>query len=186
MASQLPILSAGPIQHPDCCASISTKLITNILRHVKTDFDAIASIGCGTGLLEALLLQQRPQLSLTGFEVPSCDVTYLPAQHVHKVKDTREVSHLALSSDVWLFVYPRTTSLMKAYVETYDGVFAKTIIWIGPKVDWEDHKAVFLGTTFDDVCEVEESGMAEYEIMVIIRRRARDSVADDWLNINDI
>ncbi|RMD39439.1 hypothetical protein DV735_g5697, partial [Chaetothyriales sp. CBS 134920] len=74
MSSPLPTLTDTPTHYPDCCLSISTKLLAFLsslflrLDHHSLPTDAAApvltvfSIGSGQGLLEALLIQHLARL----------------------------------------------------------------------------------------------------------------------------
>lgn len=194
MLAQLPNLTNKPIQHPDCCASLSPKLLDNIVAVLPRDDASIVSIGCGSGLLEALLLQKQPKLRMLGIEVASCTIQYLSLEHVRKVSGTWEICADAFKAEVWLFVYPRTIKLVTAYLNSSAASRVRTIIWIGPTRDWADFWPGFQECDFVDISEVEDAGLANYESMIVIRKmsaisgdgdagRSRDSHADE---IDDI
>ena len=113
----LPQLLCAPRQHIDCCASLSSTLLDNIITNLPYQKAIIASIGCGSGLLEAFLLARRPILRLLGIEVASCPVKYLSLENTRIVNGTREICPETVCADMWMFVYPRTTALVRAYLE---------------------------------------------------------------------
>jgi hypothetical protein len=170
---KLPGLSATPSQHPDCCASLSIKLLNSIVACLPRPDASVLSIGCGTGLLEALLLDWCPQLQVKGIEVASCPVRYLPPRVVRRVGGTWETCSLAATANVWLFVYPRTPSLVTSYLNTYINALVEVIIWIGPTADWEDYHPIFSDSRLCSCSKVDDSGLASYETLVVITRRDR-------------
>jgi hypothetical protein len=170
VSMHLPPLSPTPAHHPDCCLSLSSTLPDQIIKYLPDTDSSIASIGCGSGLLEALLLQQKPGLKLVGVEVASCHVKYLPKDQVHIVKGTWDISVVAKYADVWLFVYPRTTKLLATYLEAAEAADVKAVMWIGPSADWMDFETVFRQNAFDDIKMVEDAGIAGYETMAVITR----------------
>jgi hypothetical protein len=180
--TELPQISNTPTQHPDCCASLSTTLIDNVIACCPTLNATVASIGCGSGLLEALLVQQLDSLKplqsfhikIAGIEVKTCQVKYL--QFCHRVQGTWDKSEAAFRADVWLFVYPRNPNLIDAYLKVLDeDSQLKTIIWIGPTCDWADFKMVFLQRAWVGHSVFENGGLAEYETMVSITRKPANS-----------
>lgn len=61
---------------------------------------SVLDVGCGDGLLDRLLLEQRPDLSLRGLDVLVRGRTHIPVE----VFDGQSIPHAAGSVDVVLFV----------------------------------------------------------------------------------
>ena len=182
MPPKLSELSTEPRQHVDCCASLSSTLLANITSHIPREDSFVASIGCGSGLLEALILEHRPTLHILGVEVVSCAVRYLPKESVEVVDGSRTLSKKAVEADVWLFVYPRTTTLVEAYVKMAEASPVRTIIWIGPTEDWTDFAPLFESTTFDVDQIAHNTGLGTYELMVVMTKKLslmRGSMRED-------
>lgn len=127
------------------------------------------SIGSGTGLLEALLLQQRPTLDLKAVEVPSTKNKYLPADRVEIVNGYRDLCSLAADASAWMFIYPRDPWLLQKYVQVFGVQKCKLIIWIGPKADLPEIENDFLGPVWIKT-DFENCGLKSYEIMALWRR----------------
>lgn len=188
----LPNLSDTPTRHPDFCLSISTKLLhtlTTILTTNGPDTNhdlLILSVGSGSGLLEAHLLNHLTSISgpsstkftLQGVEVRSSPTTapvnkYLPEHHSTTVRGTWELSPLLEAADTLLFVYPRDPALVSRYLSARPASL-RVVIWLGPRADWEVFGGCFAGLEgFGDVdvVEGESAGVADFEMVAVVRRR---------------
>ncbi len=140
--SNLPVISPSSTQHPDCCVSLSAKLIST-LRNLIPYLPATAlSIGSGSGLLEALILDEQRNMGLFGVEVSSQVNKYLPAERLHVVEGTWALDPTADSAQTWLFIYPRKPDLLKNYLEEYGSGAVRRLIWLGPKVDSKEYERI--------------------------------------------
>lgn len=179
----LPRIGPTPERHPDCCLSLSTKLIdtiTNIF-HQRAISGLVLSIGSGSGLLESLLLsiwstQPGCELQLEGVEVSNSSGTpinrYLPEPCYSTVKGTWDLSPRAKDAAALLFVYPRHSDLIKSYLGKYHATMdskLRLVIWLGPKCDWDDHVDSFMEAGVSTSVQIlEDCGLAEYEMLAIV------------------
>ena len=161
----LPQLTKTPTQHPDCCCSLSTPLIATIAASLPSLKASVVSIGSGTGLLEALVLREVPNISLTAIEVSKAVNLYLPDGLVDVVTGTWDVSAKAIDAQCWLLVYPRSPKLLKDYFDLSGDAVVETIIWIGPRADAEDFDIVVDETAWSKEVH-EDSGVGAYELLV--------------------
>ncbi|KAJ5485173.1 hypothetical protein N7539_005161 [Penicillium diatomitis] len=170
-------LSTRPVQFPDCCLSISTTLLHTLASLLPRQPGFTLSIGSGSGLLEALVSQSDPQISIEGVEVASDVNRYIAEEHMHVAGGAWDLYARAKQASAWMFVYPREPRLVSRYIETYgngdengDGR-PEMIVWLGPKVDWVDYEVCFRQSRY---CELwvlgEEEGLAPYESAVVARR----------------
>jgi hypothetical protein len=163
--TKLPGISEITQHHSDCCLGLSTKLIRRISLLLPPG-SLVHSIGSGTGLLEALLQQQHPQIRVEGIEVNESINKYLPEDQVIIVNGTWHVCSASSGASAWLFVYPRDPSLISRYFELYKP--PRTIIWLGPKVDWQDFRTPFLRLGSGKLEEILDTGLASYETMFVM------------------
>lgn len=187
----LPLLETnhGPIRHPDCCLGLSVKLLEVLTelcgrqcREASGRKQTVLSIGSGTGLLEALLLQhiqsqsQDPvshlrHLGVEGVEVqPATNKPhlnkYLPEHAAIAVLGTWETCARLRDPDVstLLFAYPRQPRLVSQYVAEAalqhvppaSGVML--IVWLGPAADWLDFEPCFRGRAGEELGGQGEGG----------------------------
>ncbi len=163
----------SPIHLSDCCSSLSKSIIKRLASLLPSDPALTLSIGSGTGLLEALLLHQRPTLDLKAVEVPVANNKYLPADRVQIVNGYRDLCNLAADASAWMFVYPRDAWLLREYVQAFGTQRQKCelIIWIGPRADQ-------LGNDFFGEMWIEEDfekcALKDYETMALWKRRPFD------------
>ena len=162
----LPELTSAPNHHPDCCCSLSIRLVNTLVNQIPMTptFCSIISIGSGTGLLEAILLHKRPTLSIKAIEVSHTINKYMLENDLCTLLGTWSVCPLAADAQVWLFVYPREVNLLRRYTQSYGSQTVELIIWIGPRADFADYaKAMCLSgwilTVFKDC------GLSKYELM---------------------
>lgn len=186
----LPKLNDNPSRHPGFCLSISTKLIrtlTTVLTNngPETSNNLILSVGSGSGLLEAHLLNHlSPQprstspFTVRGVEVRSSPAAapvnkYLPEHHSVTVRGTWELSPFLKSADTLLFVYPRDPELVRRYLAARPASL-RLVLWLGPRADWEVFGGRFQGLEgFEDVETIEggTAGVADFEMVAVVRRR---------------
>ena len=157
----------SPAHHPDCCSSLSVSLLKRLAFLLPPDPAPTLSIGSGSGLLEALLLYQRPKLDLKAVEVPTANNNYMPADRLQIVNGYRDLCDVAADASAWMFVYPRDIWLLGEYVQAFGGQKCHLIIWIGPRADQLESK--FFGEMWIKE-EMEECGLKSYETMALWRR----------------
>lgn len=167
---KLPQLSDIPAQHPDCCSSLSRTLIAKIASLLPTELGLALSIGSGTGLLEALLLDHRPTTNLRAVEVSKAVNKYLPGDLVETVNGTWDLCNSAHDAGSWIFVYPREVGLIKRYVEAFGQGSTKQVIWIGPLADLQDIEDSYLPSAIWKREILKDRGLSDYEIMVLWTR----------------
>jgi hypothetical protein len=160
-----PKISDAPRHHPDCCLSLSTKLIQQI-GQLQPPGSLVLSIGSGSGLLETLVQRHYPQTRVVGLEVNDLINKYLSPDNAISVKGTWDIYTKSSEADTWLFVYPKSPALISRYLEL--SKIPKTTVWLGPKRDWEDFRSPFLAYRKFTIEEVEDAGLASYETMFVI------------------
>ena len=110
-----------PKHLPELCCGVSEKLIRLLLDHLSGDGSLVLSIGCGSGLLEAILLRAaanaQKSVKLCGVEVPSCSVPHLPEDCILRVSGIKELYPDAVLASTLLFVYPREPELVESYIQ---------------------------------------------------------------------
>lgn len=158
----------SPIHLPGCCSSLSVLFLKRLVSLLPSDPGLTLSIGSGTGLLEALLLHQRPTLDLKAVEVPTTNNKYMPADRIQIVNGYRDLCSLAADANAWMFVYPRDVWLLQEYVQAFGGQKCHLIIWIGPRADQLESN--FFGAMWLKE-DLEECGLKDYETMALWRRR---------------
>jgi hypothetical protein len=162
----LPTLSSEPILHQDCCLSLSSGTIEKILTSLRGKNGEVLSIGSGSGLLEALLMEKCPELEIKGVEVRASTNTYLDEESFYSVRGTWDLCPAAQDASIWMFVYPRSPDLIKRYVERYGASLTlRAILWLGPKVDWETFEVCFAAACMEIEATV---SLSPYETMVQI------------------
>jgi hypothetical protein len=162
----LPQLSDRPFLHPHCCLGLS-KVVLKIVSEQLPKNVLILSIGSGTGLLEALLLKEYPNLQIEGVEVNHSVNRYLDQENAHVVKGTWEVSSRATEATTLLFVYPRGWSLIRKYLGRFgESKTLESIVLLGPQADATGFMAAFEETTRP--FQVTESALGEFEVMMKI------------------
>ncbi|KAI2634460.1 hypothetical protein GGS21DRAFT_517880 [Xylaria nigripes] len=173
----LPPLTKTPKLHPGCCLSLSQPLLTSLATLITDNFPThphpnplLVSIGSGTGLLEAHLQTRLPApWRVEGVEVSLSVNTYLPPDRMVIVPGSFAVSTRALDAAVLMFVYPRSGALVRQYLEVMARERGKLVLWLGPRVDWED---TGFGTSADEVVVMRDcAGVAEFEMLALLRIR---------------
>lgn len=167
------LTASSPFHFPDCCSSLSVSLIEHLASLLPPKPALTLSIGSGSGLLEALLLHQRPTLDLKAVEVPTTKNKYMPVDRIEIVKGYRDLCSLAADASAWMFIYPRDPWLIQKYVQHFGDRKCELIIWIGPKADFPKIGKDFLGKMWI-IGDYEECGLKNYEIMALWRRDPLD------------
>ncbi|GAB7346406.1 hypothetical protein MBLNU457_5105t1 [Dothideomycetes sp. NU457] len=164
-------LSDAPKHHPDCCLAISRPLLDKLVSILPHAPAVVLSIGSGTGLLEAAILQHsHEQIDIVGVEVSLSVNKYLPEQNILVVNGTWALHVEAQTAAAWMFVYPREPKLVETYIDTCASDAPRTIVWLGPKNDWPDYAPVFDRSQFIHV-QLEDCGIASYEAMVVATKK---------------
>lgn len=166
---ELPKLSNKPQLHPDCCASLSSTLIAKLAQILPADPSLTLSIGSGSGILEALILWDRPELHIQAVEVARNVNQYLSEENLELVSGTWHLCPLAAISTAWIFVYPREYSLVQKYLRNFGVAFVQVLIWLGPRADLSSMEALMENSTWVresiDGCDI-----SQYEALVVWRR----------------
>ena len=175
--SQLPALADQPLHHPGCCATLSKTLIETLCRLLPAAPHLTLSIGCGTGLLEALLLScYCTRLSIQAVEVRHELIRYLPKENIQIVKGTWELCALAKEAIAWLWVYPREAALVQMYMDRFGWDTVTLVVWLGPRVDLAEYEVIFEGC-WEKRAHV-SCGIRPYEVLVSWHRRSARSCKD--------
>ncbi|KAK1080852.1 hypothetical protein LTR33_005188 [Friedmanniomyces endolithicus] len=159
-------LSDEPKLFPDCCAGLSRPMLKTMASRLPQHPALVLSIGCGSGLLEGLLLLVTDeQVNVLGVEVASCVNKHLPERRLLRVQSTSSLHPEALLASTLLFVYPRQPTLLTRYMETFYQGALEQVVWLGHRSDWPEIEDV-LTPFFDEIEVVEGPGMMEYELLV--------------------
>lgn len=86
------------------------------------------------------------------------------------VHGTWDLQPRAAEAAAWMFVYPREPRLLSKYIDQFMNDDLETIVWLGPRADWADHEQCFRGTAFSEIHVQEDAGLAEFEMLVVVRR----------------
>lgn len=163
-------LSSSPHRFPDYCLAISCVLTSYMLSLLPKKPGFTLSIGSGSGLLEALIVQNDEDVSIKGVEVNSTVNRYIAEEDMYIVGGAWDLSSLARHAAAWLFVYPRDPKLVSKYIYAYGGDAADVIIWLGPRVDWAEYEPCFRRSQFFDLSFPENVGLTPYESVVVARK----------------
>jgi hypothetical protein len=167
----------------DLCPAISKPLIHTLVDRLPASPALTLSVGCGSGLLEALTLHAgehvcHKTLDIRGVEVSDCTITHLPNRRVYHVSSTTSVHDDALLASSFLFVYPRQAELVARYLDaSLDGALEQ-LVWLGHRNDWPELEMLLLAAFFK-LERIDGPGVADYELLVIAsmprrRRKQRD------------
>lgn len=174
-----------PRHHPDCCLSLSSKLLQTIKQTVQNIAQEsrngvlLMSVGCGTGLFEATLAAYLLQQGLTnvcvqGIEVLSAHTPYLPDERLHRVQGSWDIYEHAEQAAVLVFVYPRRGELVKRYMKHYHRS-TSLVLWLGPRADWAEQEPILHNiATFGKPTVLEHAGLAQYELAVLFENTSQD------------
>ena len=165
----LPRLSSEPTQYSDCCCTLSEPLMMTLARLLPPDPSITLSIGCGTGLLEAILLRYCPGLRLRAIEVKREVICYLSDEIFEIAKGTWDLCPSAAVAAAWIFIYPRETALVDGYRKKFGQGAVTLVIWIGPRADLSDYEEIFRGSWTKHIHE--DCGLSQYETMISWERR---------------
>ena len=173
---KVPRLSKDPTHVADCCTSLSAALLSTLVAILPRQPALTLSVGSGTGLLEALIMRQCSDIRLQATEVSETVNQYLPRESMNIVHGTWALRALAGEAAAWMFVYPRQASLLQNYIKEYGKRAVMTIVWLGPRVDFAEHREAFeqLGSSWT-VEIVEDCGISTYEILAVWRKQAVES-----------
>ncbi|KAK7521257.1 uncharacterized protein IWZ02DRAFT_282871 [Phyllosticta citriasiana] len=166
-----PPLSSTPRHHPDCCLSLSATFLSELDSLLSADGCLALSIGSGSGFFEAQLQAHDPTLLVEGVEVDSSINKYLPEEATWNVGGTWDLCPRAKEAQVWIFVYPRDPGLIKRYFDAHADGKVEIVIWLGPRLDWEDFQDCFKSPAFGPIGIVEDCGLAPYEMMAVTKRK---------------
>ncbi|PWY89704.1 hypothetical protein BO94DRAFT_534451 [Aspergillus sclerotioniger CBS 115572] len=164
-------LSTPPTAFPDCCLDISSTLTAYLAGLLPAKPAFTISVGCGSGLLEALIAYRHPNTQIIGVEVALSVNRYLPEQDIDVVGGTWDLHSRAAEATAWMFVYPREPKLVSKYLDTYGDGSVRLIVWLGPRADWADYEPCFRGSSFSVYFpDEEEVGLMGYEMLAVMRR----------------
>lgn len=170
-------LSDEPKQYPYCCASMSKLLIDTIKTLLPQTPNVCYSIGSGTGFLEAsVFMSSDGLLDIRGVEVSRAVNKYLPTDKSLSVMNTSSLHPEAKNAKVLLFVYPRDPVLVSRYIHSCDTHVLETVVWIGPRSDWDDYEKIIATPFFESVQVISDAGVAYYELLVHASRSAEKGV----------
>ncbi|KAK2049957.1 hypothetical protein LZ31DRAFT_256147 [Colletotrichum somersetense] len=187
----LPQLTDDPQTLPDCCLSLSRPLLRELHGRLPPAPQLTLSIGSGTGLLEGLLHDLASSsssstppygdatatLNLVSVEVAPSPNRYHAAHRT--VPGTWALDPLAAEARAWVFVYPKQVALVRGYVAEFvsgaggRGCAVETVVYVGPRRDWDDFRAAFDGlmASFEvwDEDRMEAVGGRAWECVAIVR-----------------
>ncbi|RAK96836.1 uncharacterized protein BO80DRAFT_216936 [Aspergillus ibericus CBS 121593] len=164
-------LTASPQAFPDCCLDISSTLVAHLAELLPPTPAFTISVGCGSGLLEALIAYRHPRTQIIGVEVALSVNRYLPEENIDVVGGTWDLHAGAAQAAAWMFVYPREPKLVTKYLETYGNGSVQLIVWLGPRADWADYEPCFHNSSFSVYLPEDDIGLMGYEMLAIMKRR---------------
>lgn len=184
MSMNLPVLSDEAKHHPDCCLSLSRCLVERLSQlfvdSARPGF--VLSVGSGSGLLEALIVQCLQQRQIQDLWVEGVEVAcesgqmnrHLPEELNNIVEGTWALYERASTASALMFVYPRAPRLVQQYLGSIMQNTSDTrlVIWLGPKADWNDFVACFESPGFNKVYFPTECGLLDYELMAVLTRKS--------------
>ncbi len=159
-------LGNDSVHFPDLCPAVSKPLIKIIVESLPPAPALILSVGCGSGLLEAMCLEGGKALNLHGVEVPDCHVKYLPDTSVLRVASTSSVHEKAVLATAVMFCYPRKSELVARYLDVCTGGALEQLLWFGHRSDWPEMEMLLL-VAFCKVESIDGPGMADSELIAI-------------------
>ncbi|KZL85895.1 hypothetical protein CI238_07735 [Colletotrichum incanum] len=142
----LPQLTNEPQTLPDCCLSLSLPLLRELHGYLPPSPHLTLSIGSGTGLVEGLLhsFASPYALNLVSVEIAPSPNRYHTAHRT--VPGTWALDPLAKEAKAWVFVYPKQVALVKEYMAAFSREgSAETVMYVGPRTDWDDFRDAFKG-----------------------------------------
>ena len=171
MVASLDEMGETPVYFADCCVGISKPLLTALVDQLLPSPALTLSIGCGSGLFEARLLQYMEKnffkpMNLCGVEVMSCTNKYLSGERMLRVPSTTSLHPEAMLASALMFVYPRKADIVAMYIDALRGGALETVLWLGHRSDWPDIERGFHDTS----CQLElvdGPGLSEAELLAI-------------------
>ena len=164
---------SSPLNLAHCSSSLSMSFVQHLASLLPPDPALTLSIGSGSGLLEALLLHQRPALNLKAVELPKVKNIYMPVDKMAIVNGDKDICPLAADASAWMFVYPREALLLQQYVLAFGNAECKLIIWVGEKADLPELEHNFLGKKWIKE-DIEKCGLKDDDLMTLWRRHPSD------------
>ncbi len=160
-------VSDEPKLFPGCCAGLSRPMLKTLASRLPRHPAMVLSIGCGSGLLEGLLLllDTDEKVNVYGVEVAACVNKHLPERRLLRVPSTSSLHPEAWLASTLLFVYPRQPTLLTRYIENFVHGALEQVVWFGHRSDWPEIEDV-LTSYFNGIEVVEGPGMMEYELLV--------------------
>lgn len=174
MRKELPRLSNIPVQHADCCAALSSILVAKVAQSLPSGPALTISIGSGRGILEALILRDRPEICLQAIELSHDINQYLSAENVQIVSGTWDLCALAANSTAWIFVYPREFPLVEKYLQIFGSAAVQLFIFLGPKADVPNMEALMESRAWK-MEVIDECGVSQYEALLVWKRNNRNA-----------
>jgi hypothetical protein len=161
----------GPRPTLECCAHVSPRLITTLLAKLPVAPALVLSIGCGQGFLEeALLRASQAELNLYGVEVETCPNKFLRGERLLRVPNTFALHADAILADAWMFIYPRSISLLERYLSVFVRGVLDSVIWLGPSEEFPEAQKVLL-SSFDQLEIIGTPVLPGYETLAIATGR---------------
>ena len=167
--AELPALTTTPTAYSGCCLALSKTLIAYLASILPHPPALALSVGSGFGLLESYLITTPYAYHVIGVEAEPSSNKFLPSANHRIVHGTRFLEPLAAEATTWLFVYPRRVGLVREYLAQYGQDSVDTVLWAGPKSDWDDYKACFAGWTVKEQ-SAEQVGGREWELIAVVHR----------------
>lgn len=156
-----------PIHFADCCAGISWPLLETLATHMPQNPALILSVGCGSGLLESmLLLATNGEVNVFGVEVPGCINKHLPEDRLLRVPCTASLHPDAMLASALMFVYPRQPDLVASYVNGFLDGAVEQVLWLGHRNDWPEIDLI-LRPAFGKLEFIEGHRLPAYELLVV-------------------
>lgn len=165
------VLTEKPKHFGGCCPAVSKPLMDVLLDRLPLDKALILSIGSGSGLFEAILLdigqrERRRCLNLRGVEVPPCVNTHLREDQVLRVPCSMSLHPDAFLASAWIFVYPRRASLVSMYLDAFKDGAMEMVLWLGHRSDWPEMECLLVSAFVKLEC-IDGPGIPEYEMLAI-------------------
>jgi hypothetical protein len=149
---------------------ISKTLITYLISILPKKPAFTVSVGSGSGLLEAFIVNHDANVSVQGVEIGSTVNRYIAEEDMNVVIGGWGLCSAAQQATAWMFVYPRDPKLIKKYIDTYGNQSVELIVWLGPRVDWPDYEPQFCQSSFSELTFPGDIGITPYEVVVVARR----------------
>ena len=171
VAITLDSLSEKPVHFGDCCPGVSKPLINALLDRLPQDPALILSVGSGSGLFEAIMVQVAEKdrgrsLNLRGIEVPPCINRHLPQDRVLRVPCSMSLHPEAFLASALMFVYPRRANLVAMYLDAFLDGALETIVWLGHRNDWPEMELLLLAAFFK-LEQIDGPGIPDYEVLAV-------------------